>query len=274
MTKSPLLPFDKGGLRGFRSEGNAIHPHRKYRHLAGADILRNTMAPIDSLDPVNRVITYHERTKHHFHRYVRGPGYLEWATQPDPFRRYLGAILPPLEHITPGDRPLYDDALMDKRIQPVPVDRRTEGYLLCGDISDLCNSPLLAHYAPKKHALEVRARIPTTLWKRVFPGLPRESVLVGLSPIHWREAWKYGAWFYPRLYWECGIIGQVLYLEAEACRIRATGMGCYFDDPMHEVLGLRGGDYQSLYHFTVGGAIEDPRLQSLPAYPIVKRHNG
>jgi hypothetical protein len=35
-------------------------------------------------------------------------------------------------------------------------------------------------------------------------------------------------------------------------------------------LGLEGSDYQSLYHFTVGGALEDPRLQSLPAYPRVK----
>jgi Nitroreductase family. len=81
---------------------------------------------------------------------------------------------------------------------------------------------------------------------------------------------EYGGWFYPRLYWECGAIGQILYLEAEACGIRATGMGCYFDNPMHEVLGLRGNEYQSLYHFTVGGAIEDPRLQNLPAYPIIK----
>ena len=80
---------------------------------------------------------------------------------------------------------------------------------------------------------------------------------------------EHGAWFYPRLYWECGAVGQVLYLEAEACGIRGTGMGCHFDDPMHEVLGLEGTDYQSLYHFTAGGALEDPRLQSLPAYPCL-----
>ena len=48
-----------------------------------------------------------------------------------------------------------------------------------------------------------------------------------------------GPWFYPRLFWEAGMIGQVLYLEAEAAGIRSTGIGCYFDDPMHRVLGLQ-----------------------------------
>ncbi len=77
----------------------------------------------------------------------------------------------------------------------------------------------------------------------------------------------YGPWFYPRLFWEAGVIGQVLYLEAEAAGIRSTGIGCFFDDPMHEVLGLQGRQYQDLYHFTIGGAVEDSRLTTLPAYP-------
>jgi len=77
---------------------------------------------------------------------------------------------------------------------------------------------------------------------------------------------KYGAWFYPRLFWEAGAIGQVLYLEAEACGIRSTGIGCFFDDPMHRVLGLTGWRFQDLYHFTIGGPVEDKRLTTLPAY--------
>lgn len=548
------------------------------------------MKPNDSIeDPINQALAYHERTKHHFHRYARGPGHLDWATQPDPFRRYRGAPLALLDHIAPSEGPLYDEVFTGHPIPPATLNRRsisqlfydslalsawkqagttrwalrvnpssgnlhpTEGYLLCGAIPGLSDGPLLAHYAPKEHALELRAHFPLPLWQRLLPGLPREAVLVGLSSIHWREAWKYGerayrycqhdvghalaalsiaaaglgwkaslvdglatedlrillgligsqgpeaehpdclivigpeishdigldrmllpqfrelekqgvpntlspahrlwegidevarvaekpstagvyggsiaahpkaprldepllhpgvrlrpilhqrrsavamdgrtaitrepfykmlyrtlpdpacppfhtlpwppqvhlaifvhrvkdllpglyflvrdssqlpglkqairaefdwveapasppdlalfqlavgdardlaqavschqeiaadgcfslgmvarfepalreygAWFYPRLYWECGAIGQVLYLEAEACGIRGTGMGCYFDDPMHEVLGLKGTDYQSLYHFTAGGALEDPRLQSLPAYP-------
>ena len=82
-----------------------------------------------------------------------------------------------------------------------------------------------------------------------------------------RPLQQFGAWFYPRLYWESGVVGQVLYLEAEAIGIRGTGIGCFFDDPMHSVLGLKNLRYQSLYHFTMGGPIEDPRLRSLPPYP-------
>ena len=77
----------------------------------------------------------------------------------------------------------------------------------------------------------------------------------------------YGPWFYPRLFWESGAIGQVLYLEAEAAGIRGTGIGCYFDDAMHQVLGLKDRKYQDLYHFTIGGPIEDTRLTTLPSYP-------
>ncbi len=62
------------------------------------------------------------------------------------------------------------------------------------------------------------------------------------------------------------MIGQALYLEAEAAGIRATGIGCFFDDEMHRLLGLEGQEWQSLYHFTAGGAVEDQRLTTLPPY--------
>jgi len=73
-------------------------------------------------------------------------------------------------------------------------------------------------------------------------------------------------WLYRRLFWECGLIGQTLYLEAEAAGIRGTGIGCYFDDSVHELLGIKDDRFQSLYHFTVGKPLEDNRLESLPAY--------
>ena len=77
---------------------------------------------------------------------------------------------------------------------------------------------------------------------------------------------QHGPMFYPRLFWETGLIGQILYLEAEAAGIRSTGIGCFFDDAMHEVLGIGDHTWQSLYHFTVGGPVDDTRLQTLPAY--------
>jgi hypothetical protein len=78
---------------------------------------------------------------------------------------------------------------------------------------------------------------------------------------------RHGAWFYRRLFWETGIIGQVLYLEAEAAGVRGTGIGCFFDNPVHLVFGLKGLAFQSLYHFTIGGPVEDPRLTTQPPYP-------
>ncbi|MBF0471649.1 MAG: nitroreductase [Gammaproteobacteria bacterium] len=72
---------------------------------------------------------------------------------------------------------------------------------------------------------------------------------------------------YRRLYWEAGLLGQILYLEAEAAAIRGTGIGCFFDDPLHTTLGLEGTAWQCLYHFTVGGAITDTRIATYPPYP-------
>lgn len=73
-------------------------------------------------------------------------------------------------------------------------------------------------------------------------------------------------WQYRRLFWECGLIGQILYLEAEAAEMRGTGIGCYFDDSVHECLGFNEASFQSLYHFTIGKARDDQRLQTSPAY--------
>ena len=75
-----------------------------------------------------------------------------------------------------------------------------------------------------------------------------------------------GASIYPRLFWESGAIGQQLYLEAEAAGVRATGIGCFFDDLMHDVLGFKDNRFQSLYHFTIGGPVDDSRLRTFSAY--------
>jgi len=77
---------------------------------------------------------------------------------------------------------------------------------------------------------------------------------------------EFGPSFYPRLFWESGVVGQVLYLAAEAAGARGTGIGCFYDDPVHDVLGLDGHAFQSLYHFTIGMPVEDTRLTTEPGY--------
>jgi SagB-type dehydrogenase family enzyme len=78
---------------------------------------------------------------------------------------------------------------------------------------------------------------------------------------------KPNPWRYRQLHWEAGLLGHVLYLEAEAVGLRGTGIGCYFDDLLHDLIGLKTEQFQSLYHFTVGYPLNDERLMTLPAYP-------
>ncbi len=80
-----------------------------------------------------------------------------------------------------------------------------------------------------------------------------------------------GAAAYREVFWEAGMIGQALYLAAEAAGVRGTGIGCYFDDVLHRALGLTGHDWESLYHFTIGGPIEDLRLRTVPPYAHLTR---
>jgi len=72
---------------------------------------------------------------------------------------------------------------------------------------------------------------------------------------------------YRELLREAGLVGQVLYLEAEAAEVRGTGIGCFFDDPVHQLVGLSGPRYQSVYHFTVGTPVTDARIETDPPYP-------
>ena len=77
---------------------------------------------------------------------------------------------------------------------------------------------------------------------------------------------KYGAHRYKELYWECGAIGQQLYLEATSMGLSGTGIGCFLDDMTHEVLDLKSNRFQVLYHFTIGRGHVDSRIQTRKPY--------
>ena len=131
------------------------------------------------------------------------------------------------------------------------------------------------------------------VWQRVDPGLPLYLLQAGdfQSPAltvscqqsiasdsafavgmiaRFRDSIEADSARYRQLFWETGLIGQILYLEAEAQGLRGTGIGCFFDDPVHQLLGLQDNTFQSLYHFTVGGPLEDDRLLS-DAYPHLEK---
>lgn len=70
---------------------------------------------------------------------------------------------------------------------------------------------------------------------------------------------------YRWLHWEAGMIGQTLYLCAESMGLRGTGIGCFFDEDVMKLVGMPSG-WASIYHFTIGGALDDARLGTEPAY--------
>ena len=105
------------------------------------------------------VMRYHERTKHHFNRYARGPGELDWANQPDPFRRYAGAVPGAPVNLRTLSRLLeYALALSAwkqaggtrwaLRVNPSSGNLHpTEAYVLIGGIAELGEAPGLFNYA-------------------------------------------------------------------------------------------------------------------------------
>lgn len=189
--------------------------------------------PIETVptDPIDRVIRYHIQTKHHFNRYARALGYLDWANQPDPFRRFAGASLVSLPLLRPEEEPVsppYDSIYHAGIVPSQPVSIRTlsrffefalalsawkkagesewalrsnpssgnlhptEGYLVVPQINGLDLKPGLYHYAPKEHGLELRGEFPAEQVARLLAPFPPEAFLFGLTSVHWREAWKYG----------------------------------------------------------------------------------
>ena len=177
---------------------------------------------------MHQVTEYHERAKHHFARFAHSLGYMDWATQPDPFRHYLGAHTILLDEVAPGDEPSLDDVYEPQARSRRPLGRHflsqllydslalsawkelrgnrwslrcnpssgnlhpTEGYLLCGPESGVDDEAGLYHYNPFFHALEQRARFSADQWHELASELPEGTALVGLTSIHWRESWKYG----------------------------------------------------------------------------------
>jgi SagB-type dehydrogenase family enzyme len=174
------------------------------------------------------IFQYHNNSKHGYYSFAPGPGYMDWDSQPDPFRKYEGAETVSLRQTPPKERPFFSEALKGSlfdssqvnfdsisqlfydslaisawksyqgtkwalRVNPSSGNLHpTESYLISGPIMGLTNSPTISHYSPLSHSLEIRANFPNEVWTKMVKGLPAETMFIGLSSIYWREAWKYG----------------------------------------------------------------------------------
>ena len=76
---------------------------------------------------------------------------------------------------------------------------------------------------------------------------------------------------YRRKFWESGFIGHMLYLDAHAAGIGATGIGCFEDEPMRN-LWWSSGHFQPLYHVAVGKPINDERILTTEPYDKLRIH--
>jgi SagB-type dehydrogenase family enzyme len=220
------------------------------------------------------VLGYHERTKHRPGRYARALGYMDWATQPDPFRRFRGAKLLSLVSTDTRGGPGYDDVMRGAALDPAPLDVRavshllrdslalsawkqagdsrwalrvnpssgnlhpTEGYLLAPAIDGLNEAPALYHYAPREHALEQRCTLSAAQWAAVSGGLPDGTMLFAFTSIHWREAWKYGERAYRYCQHDAGHAMSAVSIAAAALGWRCAMLTAPDDDRLATMLGI------------------------------------
>jgi SagB-type dehydrogenase family enzyme len=230
------------------------------------------------------VMRYHERTKHHFNRFAPGPGRLDWANQPDPFRRYAGAALTRLPILGPAEEPVspsYEDLFIPGAVPAAPLTLRslsrlleyalalsawkqaggtrwalranpssgnlhpTEGYVLIGSIAQLAASPGLFHYAPLEHGLERRADCPAALFERLMRAFAPQAFLMGLSSVHWREAWKYGERAFRYCQHDVGHAIGTVRIAAAALGWSALVLDGVADETIDALLGLdRSADFE------------------------------
>ena len=220
------------------------------------------------------VVDYHERTKHHYHRYAASPDYMDWATQPDPFRRYAGADLVRLPMPKAG-RPLpYWQLYASATVPPEPLSLEsvslffryalsltawkqvgettwslranpssgnlhpTEGYAALPALERFGETAAVYHYAPRVHALERRAVLDAKQWTELVAPFPAGSFLVGLSSVHWREAWKYGERAFRYCQHDVGHALSSLRIAAAALGWRLVLLDGVSDGALSSLLGL------------------------------------
>ncbi|MGZ8238119.1 MAG: SagB/ThcOx family dehydrogenase, partial [Methylobacter sp.] len=221
------------------------------------------------------VLNYHDRTKHRLERYAKGPETLDWDDQPDPFRRFSGSDIVALP--TPGAElePLFADLDKAESLPPKPLNRVNTGLLLelafglsawkqfgpsrwalrCNPSSGnlhpteayLVNTdkdlfdPGVYHYVSHDHHLERRC-----LLTREITGT---GIFIGLTSIHWREAWKYGERAYRYCQHDSGHALGALRYAAAILGWSVELLAEWPDNGIAALLGInRTGDFRNHEH--------------------------
>ena len=231
---------------------------------------------------VRQVLGYHERTKHHLHRYARAPGYLDWETQPDPFRTFAGAPTVELPLLADGVATAYGDLYVPGAVAARPLERETlavlfelalglsawkqfqgsrwalrcnpssgnlhptEGYAVIPALTGI--EAGVYHYVSRDHLLERRCTFGGAAAKRLAERLPGGTFLIGLSSIHWREAWKYGERAFRYCQHDVGHAIAALRYAAAALGWSAVLLETCSDDDLATLFGLNRDDDFATVH--------------------------
>ncbi len=212
------------------------------------------------------ILDYHERSKHQLRRYAPGPGYLDWANQPDPFRTYAGAPRIALALAADETRTRFADVRAGRLPPAAPVTRETIGVLLELVARDLGLEILRRQFVGAAlQSLERQPAPDRRLRRRRFAGLGRrglplrqprpparatrtvgrsqrhgssEASIVGLASIYWREAWKYGMRAFRYCQHDCGHAIAAVSYAAASLGWQTRLLDSAGDDDVAALLGL------------------------------------
>ncbi len=210
---------------------------------------------------------YHGLTKHTVEKLFASGRSLDWANQPDPFRRYEGAEvikLPtkfvesdlsyfelPAPHAVPMSLQfisslLYYSFAISAWKQVVGTNSKwalrvnpSSGNLHPTEVHLLFDS--VYHYAVKEHALEKRCTqdLRSLIWNQL--GLDEADLpplLICLSSIFWREAWKYETRAFRYCQHDLGHALGALEVSAQLHGWSTLNFSLFDDERMTSLLGL------------------------------------
>ncbi len=174
---------------------------------------------------LDQVLRYHIATKHHFNSFARGPTGLDWANQPDPFRQYVGAPMFMLDR----------NGELESFKTPLTLNLKGVSHLFFHRLAlsawkSIIGSTWLTF--PRRYRFFLLPQGDLRLMARqssCHQHIASDGCFTVAMLAEFEEALQeFGPWLYSRLYWECGMIGQMLYLGEEANRLSGCGIGLLF----------------------------------------------
>jgi SagB-type dehydrogenase family enzyme len=221
---------------------------------------------------------YHERTKHSYESVRASRHTLDWANRPHAFKEYVGLEAIPLPAEPPGAERVAAPSFSDLswilrwgagviRTRRLPGGEtysfRTyssagalypvEVYVACGDLPGLTAGAY--HFHPGEPALrrlrgeDVRgalAAAAANAW------VAEAAVVLVLTGILWRTAWKYQARGYRHLYWDAGTMLTNLLALAASGGYEAQLLTGFVDADVSRVLGIDGEHEAALALLALG----------------------